>query len=196
MPLCTNFDVVPGAVLAHPVGARLTGRSFGADRLKNIFHERPCGGASARHHRRAEARALFAAGDAGADKQHSFALEVLRAADGVGEMRVAAVDDEIARLEVRQQRFDKVIHGLARLDHQHDLAGTLQQADHLFDRVGADDVRVSFGCLVQELVDFGHGAVERNHGVAVVGHIQNQVLAHHCQTDQSDICRIFHELRL
>ena len=103
---------------------------------------------------------------------------------------------QVARLEVRQQRFDEVVHGLARLDHQHDLARPLEQLDHLLDRVRADDVLVTLGGVVQELVDLRDGAVEGDHRVAVVGHIQDQVLAHDCQADQSDICRLFHELRL
>jgi len=29
----------------------------------------------------------------------------------------------------------------------------------------------------------------------VIRHVQDEVLAHHSQTDQSDISRLFHELR-
>ena len=65
---------------------------------------RPRRRAAAGHDGRAEARAFLAAGDAGADEQQALALEVLRAADGVREVRVAAVDDDVARLQVRQQR--------------------------------------------------------------------------------------------
>ena len=38
------------------------------------------------------------------------------------------------------------------------------------------------------------GPVVRHHRVAVVVHIHDQVLAHDCQADQSDICRLFHDL--
>ena len=80
------------------------------------------------------------------------------------------------------------------LHHQHDLARPLQQADHLFDGVRGDDGFPALGGVVQEFVDLGDGAVVRHHRIAVVVHIEDQVLAHYCQTDQSDVCRLFHEI--
>ena len=41
-----------------------------------------------------------------------------------------------------------------------------------------------------------YGAVESHHGVAMVAHVQNQVLAHDCQADQCDVCRLFHDVVL
>ena len=41
--------------------------------------------------------------DAGADEEEALALQVLGAADGVREVGVAAVDDQVARLQVGQQ---------------------------------------------------------------------------------------------
>jgi hypothetical protein len=96
--------------------------------------------AAAGHHRRAETRAFFAARNAGADIQQAFAFEIFGAADGVGEMGIAAIDDHVAGFQVGQQQFDEFIHRRARLHHQHDLAGPLQQAGHLLDGVGADDI--------------------------------------------------------
>ena len=52
----------------------------------------------------------------------------------------------------------------------------------------------TFGGVVQELIHLGSGAVVGDHRVPVVVHIHDQVLAHDCQTDQSDICRLFHDL--
>ena len=120
-----HLDVVARAVLAHPIAARLALGSFGADGLEDVFHQGPGRHASAGHHGGAEARAFLAAGDAGSDEQETFALQVASAADAVGEMRVAAIDDEVARFEVGQKQLDEVIQGLAGLDHQHDFAGAL-----------------------------------------------------------------------
>ena len=53
---------------------------------------------------------------------------------------------------------------------------------------------VALGGVVQKLVDLRDGPVEGDHCVAVVVHIQDQVLAHDCQTDQCDVCRLFHDL--
>src|SRR6266850_2239995 len=59
---------------------------------------------------------FFAAGDTGADVEQSLALAILHAAVGVVEKRVAAVDDDVARFEVRDELLDEFIHGLAGLD--------------------------------------------------------------------------------
>ena len=73
------------------------------------------------------------------------------------------------------------------------LRGRFSSFDHLFDGVGADDLR-ALGGVVQELVDLGRRAVEGDHGEAVVVHVQDQVLAHDGQADQCDVCRLFHDL--
>ena len=122
-----HLDVVAGAVFAHPVAAGLAVGRAGADGLEDVLHQRPRLGAAAGHHRGAETRAFFAARNARADIQQAFAFQVFGAADGVGEMRVAAIDDQVARLQVGQQQLDEIVHRLARLHHQHDLARPLQQ---------------------------------------------------------------------
>ena len=45
----------------------------------------------------------------------------------------------------------------------------------------------ALGFIVQEVVHLGHSAVEDGHAVAVVVHVEDQVLAHDGQTDQADI---------
>ena len=59
--------------------------------------------------RRAVERALLAAGDAHADEVQAVLAQRLLAADGVGEVRVAAVDDDVALVEQRRQLVD---HGV------------------------------------------------------------------------------------
>ena len=73
------------------------------------------------------------------------------------------------------------------------LRGRFSMADHLLDRMGADNGLPPLGGVVQEFVDLGHGAIERHHRVAVVVHVENEVLAHDGQTDQCDVCRLFHD---
>ena len=139
--------------------------------------------AAAGHHGRAETRALFAARNARADIQQALAFEIFGAADGVREVRIAAIDDDVAGFQVGQQQLDEFVHGRAGFDHEHDLAGPFQQAGHLLDGVGADDVGVAFGGVVQKVVDFGNGAIEGHHGIPVVAHIEDEVLAHDGQSD-------------
>ena len=96
--------------------------------------------------------------------------------------------------EMRQQLLDHLVDRVAGLDHQHDAARPLQQLDQLFDRVRADDLR-ALRLVVDELVHLGDGAVEHGHLVAVVVHVQDQVLAHDGQADQADITtRVRHRI--
>src|SRR5438046_7005594 len=57
----------------------------------------------------------------------ALALQVFGAADGVREKRVAAIDNQIARLELGQQLLDEFVDGFARFDHQHDLARPFEE---------------------------------------------------------------------
>ncbi len=154
------------------------------------FHVRPRGGIAAGHDRGAAARALFAAGDAGADEEDALGGQVLGAAVGVGEERVAAVDDDVAGFEMRQQVVDHLVDGVAGLDHQHDAARALEQAGQLLDGVRADDLR-ALGFVGEEVVDLGDGAVEDGDFEAVVVHVEDKVLSHDGEADQANITRCF-----
>jgi hypothetical protein len=95
-----HLDVVACAVFAHPVAAGCSVFDLGGDGLEDLLHVRPRGGIAAGHDGGAEARAFFAAGDAGADEENAFFGEILGAAVGIGEQRVAAVDDDVAGFEM------------------------------------------------------------------------------------------------
>ena len=51
---------------------------------------------------------------------------------------------------------------------------------------------VPLASLAKKVVHLGHRAVEGRHGEPVVVHVQNQVLAHHGQPNNSDISFRFH----
>ena len=96
-----HLDEVTGAVLANPVAAGRVVLDLGADGLEDRLDERPCGGGAARHHARALERALFTAGDAGADVEQPLPLNILRATDGIRKVGIAAVDEDVAGLKKR-----------------------------------------------------------------------------------------------
>ena len=56
-------------------------------------------------------RPFLAAGDAGADEEEALRLQGLGAPGRVGEVGVAAVDQDVARLEQRDQLVDHLIDG-------------------------------------------------------------------------------------
>ena len=186
-----HLDIVAGAVVADPVAARRAVIDLGRDGLENVLHVRPGVGMAARHDRWPASRALFAAGDAGADEQQPAGAQVLGAPDGVLIQRVAPVDDDVARLEVRDDAIDDVVHRLPRLDEHHHAARPLEVADHFLDRVGTDDVG-AFGLVVEEIVHLGDGAVVGHDGEAVVVHVEDQVLPHDGQPDHRDVSLGFH----
>ena len=72
--------------------------------------------------------ALLAAGDAGADEVQVVLAQRRLAPAGVLEVGVAAVDDDVARLQVRDQLVDHRVGGGAGLDHDDDPARALRLA--------------------------------------------------------------------
>jgi hypothetical protein len=52
--------------------------------------------------------------------------------------------------------------------------------------VCADDT-FAFRAIREEIVDFGYGAVEDSDGVAMVGHVECEVLAHDGKPDESNV---------
>jgi hypothetical protein len=59
--------------------------------------------------------------------------------------------------------------------------------------MGAENGLAALGGSVQKIIDLGGSAIVRHHRESVVVHVEDQILAHHGQTDQSDICCWFHE---
>lgn len=59
---------------------------------------------------------LLTAGDTRADEEEALGLELVRPADRVGVVRVAAVDDDVALVEVGGELLNEGVDGLAGLD--------------------------------------------------------------------------------
>jgi len=58
--------------------------------------------------------------------------------------------------------------------------------------MSADDLG-ALGFAAEEFIHLGDGAIEDGDGEAVIIHVENEVLAHDGQTDESDVCLSFHE---
>ena len=120
-------------------------------------------------------------------KRMPFSASILGAANGVGEVAVAAVDDDVALVEQGQERLDHHVHRLAGLDHDHDAAGRLELGHEFLRSVGAED-GLALGAAREEVVHLGGGAVVDAHRVPVIGHVEHEVFTHHGEADQSDVC--------
>src|SRR5438067_2144402 len=81
--------------------------------------------------------AFLAAADAHAEEFDSGAGEFFYAALGIGEKGVAAVDDDVAFLQMRAKLGDDGIDRSTGLDHDEDAAGTLEELDELGNRLCA-----------------------------------------------------------
>ncbi len=193
-----HLDVVPGPVLSHPVAAGdvILRTDLGGDRLQDVPDVRPGLLVAAGHDARSLERSFLAAGDAGADEEQPRVAQVLRPAVGVVEVGVAAVDEDVPRLQQRLELVDDGVDRFAGLDHDHRPPGALEAGDKFFERVVAFDPLRGTGVdlvgrfrlqAADELIGGTGGAVVDRHGEAVVGHVENEVLAHDGQADESDV---------
>jgi hypothetical protein len=60
--------------------------------------------------------------------------------------------------------------------------------------MGAQNAR-AFSFVGQEFVNFADGPVVGDHGEAVIVHVEDKILAHHCQTDERQIALGFRHVR-
>jgi hypothetical protein len=139
IPLCTIFTKCPA-----PSGPQCVTHgpesSARGDRFEHVADALPRFARAARHERRTEARAVFAAGDAGADEVQVALAQRASRRLRVLEPRVAAVDDDVAVVEQRQQLVEHLVDRRAGLDHHHDPARPFERADELFERRRAGEL--------------------------------------------------------
>src|SRR4051812_43078986 len=119
-----HLDVVASTLVANPLAACLA-VALGSNGLEDVLDEGPCLLLTTRHERGAVAGTLLTTRHTGADEAETLGCEVLCPPVGVGEVRVAAVDDDVSALEEGEQGLDPIVNGLAGLDEKHDAAGAL-----------------------------------------------------------------------
>ena len=105
-------------------------------------------------------------------------------------MGIAAVDENIAVVQQRQELLDHIVHSLSRFDHHKHLARLFEVRHQLFKAVAANDI-FSGSASVYEFIYFFRRAVEHGHGEALGLHIHDQVFTHNGKADQTNIC-FFH----
>ena len=197
-----HFDKVTRAAVAHPVAARLAA-GLGADRLADGLQVRPCFRCTAGHQRRAVASTVFAARNAHADEQDVLGLQFVHTALGVVEVRVTAINDDITRLEERKELLNCAkqtnqmrgrestylpINSISGSNHNQGTPRALQSSSKLLKGVGTNNL-ATFGIPGNELVRCLRGSVIYGNSKPVIFHIQNQIAAHHRQTDNANISR-------
>ena len=105
---------------------------------------------------------------------------------GVAEIGVAAVDDDVARVEQGRQLREHGVDRDAGLDHQDDLPRSRQRGHELRQGRDAGDAGAR-GRSREIFLGAQGGAVVDDHGKTVAGDIEGEILAHHRQPDQPDV---------
>ena len=172
-----HLHVVPGAVGAD-VGAAGGAVDLGGDAGEHRLDLGVRLGGAAGHDARALERPGLAARHPGADVADPARLDLRRAPPGVGEERVAPVDEDVALVEVGEELGDGGVDRVAALDHEQDRPRTLDRGDQLLRGVRGGD-RPLAAVRRDELPGARRGAVEHRHRDVVVGEVASQVLAHH-----------------
>ena len=87
-----------------------------------------------------------------------------------GQWRIAAVDEDVSLFDKRQDLFNHVVNGVARLHHQHDAPRRFEQLHKLGHRMRAHHLGAC-RFILEEIIHLGDGSIEDRHLVTVVIHV-------------------------
>ena len=144
------------------------------------------------HHARTFQGTFGTAGDAHTDEAEALALQLLHPTLGVVIVGVATIDEQIPFLQKRGDLIHDGIHSRAGLHHHQDPTGTLELADEVLKIRGSLNVP-ALAATVKELLRLGVGAVVDHAREAVALSVEDEVLPHHAETDQTEV-RLGHGL--
>ncbi|MNV41938.1 hypothetical protein D3C71_1335920 [compost metagenome] len=140
---------------------------------------------SARHDGRSLQSAFFAAGYAGADEAEAFLFKLFVASNSIREVGVAAVDDDIPLIQVRNKLLNRRVGCFARLNHDQDFAGSFKRIHELLNGERAEQI-LAFR-LFQKIMRLLRGTVEYRNGKASALDVESQVFAHNRQANNADL---------
>ncbi len=181
-----HLHVVAGSVGADVRAARRSVDTRG-DRLENR-RERPLVrfAVAAGHDARTVEGALLSAGDPNAEEVDPVPADLLVATLSVTEVRVAAVDQGVAVVEVGDELIDHRVGRRARLHHAHDHARAFECADELLDRRVARQ-RPLPAVLGHEPFHATCRAIVDGDRDVVMGDVAGEVRAHRRQAGQAEV---------
>jgi hypothetical protein len=133
-----HLDIVASTLVTNPVTARLAIR-LGSDGLEDVLDVWPGLLVTTGHDGRTITGTFFTTRDTSTNESNALLAQVLSTAVGVRVVGVAAIDDDVARVAVRQELLDEVIHSRTSHDEQHHTTRTLELGTELLDGVSTDD---------------------------------------------------------
>jgi len=184
-----HLDVVTSSRITNPVAARLT-IDLSGSLLEDLLDVRPGSSGTSGHEGRTVTGTLLTSRNTGTNEEETLGLELLGAADRVGEVRVSSIDDDVSLLEMGFKLTDEVVDSLSSLDEKDDLSGSLEFGAKLLNGVSTND-GLALGLVVKEVVDLADGTVVGADSESLVSHVEDKVLTHNGKTDESDISDSF-----
>jgi len=176
-------------VMARTAGADVGAARFavhvGADLRQHGFHLRVRVAGAARHDARSEQGAFLPAGDAGADKAQPACFQRRTATNGVQEIGVAAVDQDVASLQMWREVIDGLIDRRSGLDHHQDPARLVELPHQFLRRVRRCEPALR-AVLLHEVVDARGGPVIDGDAKPVSGEVAGEIHAHRRQPRHRD----------
>ncbi|KAI7288172.1 6-phosphogluconate dehydrogenase, decarboxylating [Hortaea werneckii] len=184
-----HLDVVTSTLVTDPLTAGLA-VGLGGDALEDVLDVWPSLLVTTWHDGWAVTGTLLTTGDTGTDKADALLLQELGATVGVREVRVTAIDDDVARLSASgQDGLDEVVNRLASHDEHHHTSRLLELGDEVLQALCANNA-LALGLVVKEAVDLGDGTVEGDDVEAVVSGVHDQVLAHDRQANETKVSAV------
>ena len=101
-------------------------------------------------------------------------------------MGVSSVDYDVSLVHQGDKLVDEIIDGLPGLDHQENLSGSLEGRDEILEARRPVDV-LTLAPVRHEVLHLGDRTVEDAHAEALAFHVEDEVLSHDGETDESYI---------
>jgi hypothetical protein len=185
-----HLDVVAGAARTDQPAARHP-VDLGGHRGQELLHQGVGLGGAAGHDAGAPQRPLLAPGHPRPEEAQAARVHGLLAADSVLEVAVAAVDQEVALVQVAGQLLEDGVDGRAGLDHDQDAARPGQGGHELLGRGGPDQLAL-VAVAVEQLAGPALGPVVDGHREPVPGRVAGQVRPHGGQAGDAQLALSSH----
>jgi len=180
-----HLDIVASTVTTNPVAARLA-IGLGSNALEDVLDVRPGLFISTRHQRWTITGTFFTSRDTGADKADALLRQILGTAVAVWVMGVSTVNDDVALFDEGEHLLNEVVDRRTSHDQKHHTTRLLELGNELLNRMGSDN-GFALGLILEEAIDLGDGSVESNNGEAVIRSVENQILAHDREANETEI---------
>ena len=192
-----HLHIMTGTARTYPLATRTTVFGTGCNTLQHRLYEGPCLLSTARHDGCAMQCTFFASGNAATYKIHSFLIQFLYPALRILKIRVSTIDYNITFMQQGKQSACHFVYCRPCLHHEKYDFRSLQCIYKFLQSLRTDNA-FALRTLSYEIINYmfffaGNCAIPHSYFPSFTCQVQGQILPHHSQSDQSDIC-LFHNL--